>query len=106
MAFFVAGFFWGCSNNDNWEYLKTDSLGNNVYVEKFVNKGGVYEGNSVEYFITDSSSYRFSIGICDDKEFFDIKLVSSKVIVEKHSRRNMKNKTSKIIETIDYDLPR
>lgn len=105
ITFFVAAFFLGCRSNDDWEHLNTDRLGDNVYVEKFVNRGGVYEGNSVEYFITDSSTYRFSLGVCDDKEFFQIKIVGSKANVEKHSRRNMKNKTSNIIETVDYDLP-
>lgn len=104
ISLFVAGFFWGCRSDNNWEHLNTDKLGENVYVEKFVNRGGVYEGNLMEYFITDSTTYRFSVGICDDKEFFQIKIVGSKAIVEKHSRRNMKNKASNIIETADYDL--
>jgi len=101
---FIIGFMLGCDNEKKWEHLKTENITEKVFVERFYKSYGVHSGGSQKYFVTDSSTYRFSVGTCDDKQYFTMKVDDSVLTVEKYSRRNLKNGESKIIETKTYDL--
>ncbi len=101
----LMGTLYSCDSADDWEHIGTRQISNHkVFVEMFVKRGGVYAGNVENYFVTDSSTYRFSVGICDDKQYFTMKVDGSELIVEKHTRRNLKNGETKIIGTKTYDL--
>jgi hypothetical protein len=101
---FALALFWNCNDAENWEYIGTERLRDDVFVERFYKSFGAHAGGSQKYFVTDSLTYRFSLGICDDKEYLTMKIDSSTLIVEKHSRRNLKDGRTKIIETKIYQL--
>lgn len=96
--------FYGCNEEQKGELIQTEKLANNIYVEQFYKSSGVYGGGSEKYFVTDSSTYHIQIGECDDKEFLTFRVNDSILIVEKHSRRNLKDGASKIIDNKIYDL--
>jgi len=86
------------------KYISTNKLADSVYIEMFYISYGVYAGGEKKYFVTDSTSYRTSVGTCDDKQYLSFELRNSKLIIEKHSRRNLKRGKSKIIDTKTFDL--
>ena len=95
---------YGCNNDKNLKHISTDKLADNVYIELFYISYGVHAGGEKKYFVTDSVSYRTGVGTCDDKQYLSIELRNSKLIIEKHSRRNLKRGQSKIINTEIIDL--
>ncbi|HHB77785.1 MAG TPA: hypothetical protein ENK85_00975 [Saprospiraceae bacterium] len=103
LLFISIVFIYSCNNNrDGWNHIESKTLEKGVFVEIFYKSYGVYGGGSMEYFITDSLSYRYSIGVCDDKEGFEMSINGSHLIVEKHTRRNLKKGKSKKIFTKTY----
>ncbi len=98
------GVLYGCNNDEKLKHISTNKLADNVYIELFYISYGVYAGGEKKYFVTDSVSYRTLVGRCDDKQYLSIELSNSKLLIEKHSRRNLKRGKSKIIKTEIIDL--
>jgi hypothetical protein len=105
-VFCLWGVLSGCNNDENLKHISTNKLADNVYIELFYISYGVHAGGEKKYFVTDSVSYRTGVGTCDDKQYLSIELCNSKLIIEKHSRRNLKRGKSKIIKTETIDLDR
>lgn len=86
-------------------HIGTASLCDSIHVERFYLSMGVHAGGAQTYFVTDSATYRFCIGVCDDKEFLATRIEGSTLVVQKHSRRNLKDGASTVIDTETFDLP-
>jgi hypothetical protein len=106
MGFMLLCGLLGCNDDqDKGDHIGTMALGDSIYVERFYSSAGVHGGGTQMYFVTDSSTYRFRIGSCDDKQYLTMKVDGSTLVVQKHSRRNLRNGESKIIGTETFDLP-
>lgn len=93
------------SSLEGYEHIATRDLDNSLFLEVHARSYGVYGGSSIRYFVTDSTGYRRYIGSCNDKEFFRVFAAEGKVIAEKYSRRNLKNKQTVLINTKHYQFP-
>jgi hypothetical protein len=92
------------SSIEGYENLPTEKISNNLYVEKYLISYGVY-GETLKYFIADSSKYRIYVGSCDEKEFFNFSIEGNTVKVEKFTRRNKKLREVEKVSTEYYPIP-
>ncbi len=59
----------GCGNKPTKEnHFSTNKLQSPFYEEIFVNKGGVWAGNSYYFYLTDSTNFRELVGVCNEGE--------------------------------------
>ncbi len=79
---FLLLLFTACVNEDSFEYLRTDILGNGYYVERYIYcRGGVYAGDSYICFLTDSAGFRKKIDIYDDDEILEYLVEDEKITI-------------------------
>lgn len=78
-------FFISCKKK---QYLITDYIDNNLYLERYVSADyGAYGMSEVSY-ITDSTNFRKKIGYCDEKEgFFFDSIQNNTLKIVKYTRR-------------------
>lgn len=92
------------SSTEGYDLSGTRALDNSFFLEVYSKSYGVYGGSESKYFVTDSVGYRQYIGSCDDKEFFKVYVSERKILAEKFSRRNLKNKQEALIDAKHYEL--
>ena len=70
------------------KHLHTDSLGSNIYEERFKPfSGGVLMTDTYTYYLTDSTNFRILLGQCDEKELFKCIVLGDTIKAIKYSRR-------------------
>lgn len=104
LAFFIL--LSGCDSPSvkGYEHIATRALSNNIYFEIYTKSHGVYGGGTVKYFLTDSLDIFEYVGKCDEKEIFNGTVLEGKVVVEKFTRRNLRNGETKLLQKKVYDL--
>jgi hypothetical protein len=106
LMFPLMNILFSCDDDSTWTYSNTVEMGNGVFVEVFVKQYGVHGGDSRKHFLTDSSSFRIPIGVCDDKEYFNVDIQDNVAIVNKYTRRNLKGNNVSLISSETFELPK
>ncbi len=103
----VSAFMASCKNDDieGFEYLDTETLAKNVYVEKYYKSYGVYGGGTQKYFFTDSINVKIYLGNSDDKEYINFTIEGDEIKAEKYTRRNLRNGEVSLISIEYYKIP-
>ena len=65
-----------------------------LFLEKMIEKGGVYEGNEMYFYLTDSSSFRKFLGKTDDNEAMTVNIVKGEIFVKKYIKKSKAIKES------------
>lgn len=87
--------------------IYSKSLTKGIFEEKYEPyTGGVLDGNSFSYYLTDSTAFRKYVGRCDDKEVFRFVFVSEdSVKAVKWSWRNRFGNSPEIpVDSIIYSI--
>ncbi len=78
----------GCDLNTKQNYIRTDRISSNCFVEHFIaRKGGVFTGNTYVCYITDSISFRNKIDSYDDDETIEYSVKKNFVVVKIKPKR-------------------
>lgn len=85
----------GCSRQRNPEkFIATENICNNLFAEKYyAHQGGVYGGELIDVFITDSINFWRYVGRIDEKEYYEFSCDEKNIEIIKVNRRS-KSRTS------------
>jgi hypothetical protein len=92
------------SNSSNIENSAPNNNSYKLYMVRFISKGGVYAGDRMYYYLTDSLKFSKFIGDADDKESILVNVCNNKAYVNKYSRRNRGGKEPIKINSEVYDI--
>jgi hypothetical protein len=85
---FLFFILFSCTNAKKKELAGVEKICNNLFLEKFYyHQGGVYGGEILEVYVTDSVAYREYIGRVDEKEYYKISCVFDSIKIYKMSTR-------------------
>lgn len=86
--------------------LKTHILASGIFEERFESfRGGVLMSNTVNYYLTDSITFRKYIGACDEDEIFKSSIDNDRVVIVKFSWKNWyMSKREMPIDTLYFSI--
>ncbi|MFN8286290.1 MAG: hypothetical protein U0V74_06025 [Chitinophagales bacterium] len=104
LVFLLLVLLCGCTNRRS-NHVNSLTLQPGLYLEIYNPRHwGVYGGETVTYYLTDSSNFRKFLGYCDEKERIGVEINADSVTCKKYSTRNRFAKGEIVIDSFKLTI--